>query len=293
MERQRIMTAPRLAALPVFYSPSMVADAHSFSPSAAKPARVMNSWMRLGIALDVSAPAPASRAQLQRAHDPDYVDGVLSLRIENGFGNRNAEVAATLPHTSGAMLQAARCAIENRRVAIAPVSGFHHARYNDGGGYCTFNGLMVTALALRDAGLAGRVGILDCDHHYGNGTEDIIRRLDLAAWVQHDSVGAREFATEHAEPFLQSLGRRVGAFTGCDLLLYQAGADPHIDDPLGGWLSNAQLIRRDRIVFESAAIIGLPIAWNLAGGYQEPLRRVLDIHDHTLRECWRVHGRQS
>ncbi len=293
MERQRIMTAPRLAALPVFYSPSMVADAHSFSPSAAKPARVMNSWMRLGIALHVSAPAPVSRAQLQRAHDADYVDGVLSLRIENGFGNRNADVAATLPYTSGAMLQAARCAIENRRVAIAPVSGFHHALYNDGGGYCTFNGLMVTALALRDAGLAGRVGILDCDHHYGNGTEDIIRRLDLAAWVQHDSVGACEFDAEHAEPFLQSLGRRVGAFAGCDLLLYQAGADPHIDDPLGGWLSNAQLIRRDRIVFESAAIIGLPIAWNLAGGYQEPLRRVLDIHDHTLRECWRVHGRHS
>ena len=33
---------------------------------------------------------------------------------------------------------------------------------------------------------------------------------------------------------------------------------------------------------------GLPIAWNLAGGYQQPLRKVLDIHDHTLRECMAV-----
>ncbi len=287
------MPAELLSALPVYFTAAMVADAHSYSPSAAKPARVMDSWKRLNIPLDVRIPAAATSEQLKRAHDPAYVDGVLSLRRENGFGNRNAEVAASLPHTSGAMLAAARAAISNRRVAVAPVSGFHHAKYSEGGGYCTFNGLIVAALAIVDAKLARRVGILDCDHHYGDGTHDIIRRLDLAHCIQHDTVGAREFTVDQAEPFLQSLGRRVGAFADCDVLLYQAGADPHVDDPLGGWLTSAQLVRRDRIVFEAAAIIGLPVAWNLAGGYQEPLRRVLDIHDHTLRECWRVHGASS
>lgn len=287
------MPAELLSALPVYFTAAMVADAHSYSPSAAKPARVMDSWKRLNIPLDVRVPAAVTREQLKRAHDPAYVDGVLSLRRENGFGNRNAEVAASLPHTSGAMLAAARAAISNRRVAVAPVSGFHHAKYSEGGGYCTFNGLIVAALAIVDAKLARRVGILDCDHHYGDGTHDIIRRLDLAHCIQHDTVGAREFTVDQAEPFLQSLGRRVGAFADCDVLLYQAGADPHVDDRLGGWLTSAQLVRRDRIVFEAAAIIGLPVAWNLAGGYQEPLRRVLDIHDHTLRECWRVHGASS
>ncbi len=71
----------------------------------------------------------------------------------------------------------------------------------------------------------------------------------------------------------------------CDVILYQAGADPHIDDPLGGWLTLAQLRERDRIVFEQARHYGVPIAWNLAGGYQNPLRKVLDIHDNTLVEC--------
>jgi acetoin utilization deacetylase AcuC-like enzyme len=33
----------------------------------------------------------------------------------------------------------------------------------------------------------------------------------------------------------------------CEVLLYQAGADPHINDPLGGWLTTAQLRERDRI----------------------------------------------
>jgi len=287
------MTTPRLSALPVYYTPAMVADAHSYSPSAAKPARVLDSWRRLGVPLEVCAPAAVTRSQLHRAHAAAYVDGVLSLRIENGFGNRNAHVAASLPYTSGAMLAAARRAMANRRVAIAPVSGFHHARHREGGGYCTFNGLVVAALALIDEGIARRVGIFDCDHHYGDGTHDIIRQLDLGACIRHDTVGAREFDVEHAEPFLQSIGRRVGDFQDCDVLLYQAGADPHIDDPLGGWLTTAQLLRRDRNVFEAAAIIGLPIAWNLAGGYQEPLRRVLDIHDHTLQACWRVHGAAS
>ena len=54
----------------------------------------------------------------------------------------------------------------------------------------------------------------------------------------------------------------------CSVLLYQAGADPHIDDPLGGALTSSQLARRDTIVFDGCRVLGLPIAWNLAGGYQ-------------------------
>jgi hypothetical protein len=60
----------------------------------------------------------------------------------------------------------------------------------------------------------------------------------------------------------------VRQFADCDVLLYQAGADPHIDDPLGGWLTDAQLAQRDRLVFETCRELGLPVAWNLAGGYQ-------------------------
>ncbi len=74
----------------------------------------------------------------------------------------------------------------------------------------------------------------------------------------------------------------------CGLILYQAGADPHIDDPLGGWLTNAQLARRDSRVCAHAKRRGIPIAWNLAGGYQTPLQKVLDIHDNTMRECSQI-----
>jgi len=70
--------------------------------------------------------------------------------------------------------------------------------------------------------------------------------------------------------------RQRGPQLYSDLLLYQAGADPQVDDPLAGWLTSEQLRERDRIVFEHCAGRVLPIAWNLAGGYQKPLRKVLD-----------------
>ena len=155
---------------------------------------------------------------------------------------------------------------------MAPVSGFHHAGHAQGGGYCTFNGLMVAACALRRERPGLRVGILDFDQHYGNGTTDIINRLQFD-WVMHYSAAAEWGHVAQAEDFLIAVPELVSRFADCDLLLYQAGADPHVDDPLGGWLSTAQLRDRDRKVFASARALGLPLAWNLAGGYQEPLHR--------------------
>ena len=276
--------SPKLAAMPVFYTPLMVAEAGSFSPSAAKPSAVVASWRKLDVPLNVIAPEPASVQDLARAHLPAFVDAVLSCRSDNGFGNRSEAVAKSLPYTSGAMLAAARESLRNGRVAVAPCSGFHHAGYANAGGFCTFNGLMVTAMALHAAGEVKRVGILDFDHHYGDGTDNIIDRLRID-WIRHYSAGEHYGSPADATRFLSSIPGLVAAMKGCDVILYQAGADPHIDDPLGGWLSTVQLFERDLLVFQAAAELGIPVAWNLAGGYQTPLRRVLEIHDNTMRAC--------
>ncbi len=270
--------------LKVYYSEALVANAQSFSPSAGKPRAVVDSWRRrFGAALAFREPRPVTQEEIALAHDRAYVDHVLALRHDNGFGNRLPEVAASLPHTVGAMVEAARAALDER-VAVAPVSGFHHARHRRGGGYCTFNGLIVAAQVVRGERPTARVGILDFDEHYGDGTANIIAQLDLA-WISHYSAAADWDEPAQAEDFLAAVPRLVQRFAGCDLLLYQAGADPHVDDPLGGWLTTAQLRERDRLVFTECVRLGLPIAWNLAGGYQQPLRKVLDIHDNTMLEC--------
>lgn len=274
--------------LKIFYSRRMVADSESFSPSAAKPQAVVDSWRALGIPIEIIAPEPVSVDQLALAHDREFVGDVLAGRRSNGFGNRSRAVAASLPYTSGSMLAAARAALDSG-VAISPSAGFHHARHDCAGGFCTFNGLMIAACALHREGRIDRVGILDCDMHYGDGTDDIIETLGIG-WIEHFTAGADYHRPSQAAKFLRALPGIVESMRGCDLILYQAGADPHIDDPLGGWLTTDELVERDRIVFETAKTLGVPIAWNLAGGYQEPLRNVLDIHDHTLTACWRVFG---
>jgi acetoin utilization deacetylase AcuC-like enzyme len=159
-------------------------------------------------------------------------------------------------------------------------------------GFCTFNGLMVTAAVLHAEG-AKRIGILDCDHHYGDGTHDIIEKLGARGWVNHYTAGRHYGSPSDAREFFARLPEVLRSFSGCDVVLYQAGADPHLDDPLGGWLSTEQLLERDRLVFQTLAAQRTPVAWNLAGGYQvEPdgsIPRVLEIHDNTLRACAEVY----
>jgi acetoin utilization deacetylase AcuC-like enzyme len=271
----------------VFYTQKMVADFESFSPSASKPKLVVESWLAHGFNIDIVEPDPVSLKQLYRAHNPDYVDGVLSCRIPNGFGNRSKAVANSLIYTSGALLDAAHEAISTGGFSCAPVSGFHHACWGNGGGYCTFNGLMVTALDLLDSGAAKQVGILDCDNHYGNGTDDIIKSLGDDGRIVHFTTGKSNF---QPISFLKTFADRIrNLYSDCDVLLYQAGADPHIDDPLGGWMTTEQLHERDIIVFETAREMNLPVAWNLAGGYQRDengqILPVLLIHDNTMRAC--------
>lgn len=278
----------------VFYTPKMVAQSHGFSPSAAKPAPVVASWRRLGLPLEVIAPTPMSVEQLSATHDPDHVADVLAGRRANGFGNTDRHIASTFRFTNGAMLSAASYAVQHRTAVSAPCSGFHHASYLSTSGYCTFNGLVATAMALRSQGIARTVGILDCDNHYGDGTTSLIEHHRAQGWIRHFTAGDEFHRPSQVPDFVRALERALTDMEGCDVVLYQAGADPHIDDPLGGWLTTEQLRERDAQVFEGLEARRIPVAWNLAGGYQVEsdgsIPRILEIHDNTARECVRVYG---
>lgn len=269
----------RAPALKVFYCPQQsVPENESYSPSAGKPERLMVQW-RERYPIEVLAPTPVTPQELCLAHDPDYVLPVLAGQRENGFNNTSAAVAASLPWTTGSLVSAARHVLENGGAACSPTSGFHHASYSRGRAFCTFNGLMVAALLLKDR--VRRIGILDCDYHYGDGTDDIIERLKVDH-VSHYTTGGEE--TQDPEEFLQRLPQLLTNMQA-DLLLYQAGADAHLWDPLGGWMTSGQMRRRDRAVFRWCRQNNVPVVWNLAGGYQEDFQNVLDLHHATLEEC--------
>ena len=270
------------SALRVVYAPEMVAPAQGYSPSAEKPHAVMQAWRELWPEIRIRPPMAATRAELCLAHEEEYVTDVLEGRIPNGFGTISRAVNDSLPYTSGALLTAAHWALQEGGAVAAPVSGFHHAGWDSGEGFCTFNGLMVTALALQAERPGLRVGILDYDFHYGNGTDDILDVLGCRDIV-HVTAGEHWKRPEQAVGFLDNIQHDLGKMAECDLVLYQAGADPHVDDPLGGFLTTAQLLLRDRQVFEGLRQRGMPVVWDLAGGYQTPLSRVIEIHVNTMR----------
>lgn len=280
-------------AMKVFYDERQsVPGFLSFSPSAGKPAQVVESWRRLGIPFQVLSFTPLSPEELALAHDPEYVRGVLSCALNNGYEDCSPEMAEALPWVAGSMTAAALHALESGEASFSPTSGAHHACYGSGGGYCTFNFLAIAAIKARQAG-ARRVGIIDLDYHYGNGTDDIRERLGLDYLMHYSSGGDDEAKGVAPERWLKRLPEIVAGFAGADLLIYNAGVDAHRDDPLGGNLSSEQLARRDRIVFDVAREIGVPVCASLAGGYQVnrdgSLDPVLRLHDATFVAAWEMY----
>ncbi len=283
------MPRPKVAAIPVVYTAPMFADSETSSPNAAMLRDVIASWSTLGIPMEVTEPTPVTTAELRFAHDKDYMADIMVDRGTNSFGDKSRADVDSLSYTCGAMLAAARQAIHNRAVAVAPCSGLHHAGHANGGSFCTFNWQVVVARVLHEAPHIRRVGILDFDSQLGDRIGNAIRTLDLR-FIEHVATGKKWNRRQQAERFLRAIPEIMAPMRRCKVILFQANANPHVDDQLGGWLTNEQLTRRDRIVFETAHSIGVPLALNLAGGYQASLRQILDIHANSLRECWRVYG---
>lgn len=284
---------PKSLRIPVLYSPRMVAQVEGYSPSAYKPRLIADALALSSLPTQIFEPNPVSVTDFERVHSPTFVRGILSCELANGFGDQDPEVVKTLPYTCGSLLDAARAATADLPAASLS-SGFHHAGYACCQAFCTFNGLMIAAAALLAEGYAQRVAVVDADMHVGDGTDDILTMFpELNAKILHISLGRKYRRREHAPAYLETMRRIEDLFQQDhpDVILYQAGADPHVNDPLGGVLISEELRERDRILFRIAHAHGIPVAWNLAGGYQRTenggIDPVVAIHMATFEEAVR------
>lgn len=291
----------------VVYSEKQVASgASAISPSAIKP-KLFAEYLKkseLNNDIEFIEPFPLIKEDFYRCHSRNYVDGIFEGRIPNGFGNYSADVIDSLPYTSGAMYTAAEHALSSKSPVCALVSGFHHAGYNgyQGLGYfCTFNGLMATVMKLQLKNQDERVMIVDCDAHWGNGTDDIIDKLGFDGGFDprcpHFTFGKYYTQPSQRSEYLNAFDsvRLYAEKHKPTLILYQSGADVHVDDPIpGGMLTEDEMMERDRRMFKIAKDLDIPIAWNLAGGYQRDLdggcSYVLHLHLNTFKVVKEVYG---
>ncbi len=134
-----------------------------------------------GPEVTMAAPGPVTEAELETAHDGEYIEAVrqagrtLAPSLRFGLGTDDDPVFAGMheaaAHVVGATLAAARSVWPGPpRHAVSIAGGHHHAMRRAASGFCVYNDLVVAIRWLLDAG-AERVAYVDTDVHHGDGVQ--------------------------------------------------------------------------------------------------------------------------
>jgi len=263
---------------------------------------VMEALRASGAPITEHAPEPCPREWLEAVHCPSYVDEVFRAAVPREKERRigfpvTPAITNRVRHTNGGTWLAAKLAMQHGYAANS-AAGSHHALHETGAGYCVFNDLAVASNRLIAEGDARRILIVDLDVHQGDGTASLTAgREDIFTLSLH---AEKNFPVRKArssrdvglpdgiddDGFMEALDTHLPAILDSfepDLVLYQAGVDPHVDDKLGRLsLTDEGLERRDRFVVHHARHRGLPVASALGGGYGDDQRAVAERHARSM-----------
>jgi acetoin utilization deacetylase AcuC-like enzyme len=247
-------------------------------PHVESPARLLSIMEKIKASPVVSSirfieAEPAERAWIERVHDRNYVDGILSLEIDDAVMLDWGDTVAT-PASPQAALYAAGAGVQATRLVLSGElsSAFcavrppgHHAERSRAMGFCIFNNIAVAAADLIGEGGLERVSIVDWDVHHGNGTERIfiedekVQYISLHQYPHYPGTGhAETVGTGSGTGFNLNLPMGTGAgdmeyleafekrvIPTLDqykpqFILISAGFDGHGDDPLSGTLLTSE-----------------------------------------------------
>jgi acetoin utilization deacetylase AcuC-like enzyme len=248
------------------------------------------------------SPKSATLADARRVHSENYLRALQTGQpAELASSSKINWDDGVLPMTLSACggILAAGKAAQRDGVAGCLASGFHHAKRDRGDGFCTLNGLAITAHALAE-GNRDHILIVDLDAHCGGGTNSLIQnhprlwQVDVSVMPYDDYVPGerciKEIVTD-ARHYLKTVWRCVqqaeAEWPLFALCLYNAGMDIHQDCKIGGLAGVDEFIitLREEMVFQWCGERGIPIAFALAGGYtggKMTRKRLVDLHRLTL-----------
>ncbi|SOE59652.1 Acetoin utilization deacetylase AcuC [Burkholderia sp. D7] len=250
----------------------------------------------------------AADSELARIHVADYIErvatGALDAHEQREIGFPwSPEMVERARRSVGATIAACHAARQDG-FAVNLAGGTHHSYASHGAGFCVFNDAAVAARAVQAEALQRGerppyIAIVDLDVHQGNGTAAIFRDDPSVFTLSLHGTSNYPFSKEisdldialpdgcgddaYAEALSEALSTMFERFEPA-MLIYLAGADPHVDDRLGRLaLSIDGLARRDSLVFSAAAARDLPVAITMAGGYGRDIDVTVDIHLQTIQ----------
>ena len=132
-------------------------------------------------AVTMISPSPATDAEIETVHDPEYVAVVRQVgralvpAVWFGLGTDDDPVFEGMHEAAalvvGATLAAARSVWSGATAhAVSVAGGHHHAMRANASGFCVYNDLAVAIRWLLSAG-AERVAYVDLDVHHGDGVQ--------------------------------------------------------------------------------------------------------------------------
>ena len=317
------------------YSRYSFGAAHPFNP--VRVEMMLDLLDALGHPARTVAPEPATRQDLLRVHTDDYVRRVEALSAgedvpdceDCGLGTPDTPAFRDMDEAArwlvGGTLHGARLICEGGEKRVLQLGGgLHHARRNYASGFCVYNDHAIAIDYLTRHGLW--VAYLDIDVHHGDGVQQILYEDKRVMTISFHESGqflfpgtgsVHELGSElgrglklnlplepftEGESYLEVFDQVVPAALRQfrpGVLVVQAGADAHFDDPLADlMLTTGDYEAIFRRILESADLFTKGrVLFTLGGGYSlRAAPRVwtilyLLIHDlpvaGRLPESWR------
>jgi len=257
-------------------------------------------------------PLPAPRRWLELVHERTYHQAFARNEL-TAADQRRIGLPATLPLVRrtwlavGGTVLTARLALSHG-VACHLAGGTHHAFPDHGSGFCIFNDCAVAARVLLAEGAVQRLMVIDLDVHQGDATAAIFADEPRVFTVSAHCASNFPLRKQHSDvdlaladgledvDYLRAIGDLIPDLLDQQrpqLVLYNAGVDPHRDDRLGRLcLSSDGLLNRDRLVLDACLRRGIPVATVIGGGYDalEPLVKRHSLVFRAAAEQARLHG---